>query len=273
MGRSAQPGVHHDRDGRLLDDDLDRVAGSHALVRTDPGSERHHGRAPHLLQPFGQDGVGVDVRENGETLLDKGFSRPKGLHRVGQQVARLRGDLQLYPGGQPCGSGKPGQPDRFLGVDCPARVGKQEISVGVDELEYVRPSRRFQVDPAKRDGDHLRSRGLERATHDLEGAELPRADDEPGRERPPGDRQEIWTVPVGTFGGRSLFGGDVRSLPSPALPGSGSAGRRRWERSVRSPSRPLSPVAPSSPVVPHRLYEGPFQARRHGTLGAMTRFR
>jgi len=60
------------------------------MPRLEPmASPAHDGGGADLLQPFGQDGIGVDVRQHHESLLNELLRCRKGLDRVGQQIARI----------------------------------------------------------------------------------------------------------------------------------------------------------------------------------------
>src|SRR5205807_292595 len=95
------------------------------------------------------------------------------------------------------GARQPRDATGFVGVDGSGGVGQHQVSGGVDELEDVRASRRFEVHAAERHRDHLRPGSGDGVAHDIERPELARPHDQSGRERPSGDDQWIvWRHPV-----------------------------------------------------------------------------
>src|SRR5439155_8043547 len=89
----AQPGIDHDRHRRLLDDDANLVAGLDAAIRTDRRTQRHDGRRADVLQAFGQNRIGIDVRKHDETFLDQKFRGLQRLDRIRQEIARVGMDF------------------------------------------------------------------------------------------------------------------------------------------------------------------------------------
>ena len=64
---------------------------------------------------FGQHGIREDVRQDREAVLDERRRRAQRLDRIGQEVARVRDDLELDPVRQAAGPGEPRGPDRLVG--------------------------------------------------------------------------------------------------------------------------------------------------------------
>jgi hypothetical protein len=83
MRRRAEPSVDDDRNGRLVDDDLDGIAGAKAAIRPDPRPEWHHRRSARLLEALGEDRIGADVRKDDEFLCGKHLGRAERLDRIG----------------------------------------------------------------------------------------------------------------------------------------------------------------------------------------------
>ena len=50
--------------------------GIDAAIGADGTGQRHHGRAANVLQFFGEDGVGVDIRQDDEAVFDEDSRRP-----------------------------------------------------------------------------------------------------------------------------------------------------------------------------------------------------
>ena len=115
------PGIHDDRNGRLLDDDLDLRPRLDSTIAADGRTERHHRGRSHLLKPLGENGVGIDIWKDGEALLHELLCGQESFDRVGKKISRVGMDLQLYPFWQSRGRCEPRQPDRFRGIHGAAR--------------------------------------------------------------------------------------------------------------------------------------------------------
>ena len=167
MAGRAEAGINHDRHGGLLDDDANLIACLKAAIRANRRAEWHHRGGADVLQTFGQYRVGIDVRQHNKAFLHeliRGFER---FDRVGQQVTRVRMDLQLHPVRQSGSARQSRESHGFLGVHCAAGVGQDQITLRINEIQNVREGIMFaaQVRAAERDGDHFRAAGVERVPH------------------------------------------------------------------------------------------------------------
>jgi SAM-dependent methyltransferase len=157
-----------------------RPGGMLLLVGYGPLQMTYRTGGPGILEAFGQDGVGIDVREDGETFGGEDFGGAQCFNRVGQQILRVGVDLQFDPLGQSGRGGEAGEADRFLRVHGAARVGEKEVLFRIDEIKNVgeRIAGAAQVGPAQCDGDDLRAAGLERVAHELVRGKLACAEEE-----------------------------------------------------------------------------------------------
>ena len=95
----ADAGIDDDGDGGLGEDDFDLPTGRESLVGADGGAEGHDGGGADILQAAGEDGIGVDVGEDGEALIDEDFGGFEGLDGVGEEVAGVGVDFEFDPVG------------------------------------------------------------------------------------------------------------------------------------------------------------------------------
>src|SRR5438045_4803942 len=102
MTRRAEASIHYNRNGCLLDDDLDLRTRFNTAVAADRRPKRHHRGRADVLQTFREHGIGVDVRKNSEPFLHQNFRRRECLNRIGQQVARVWMNLEFDPCRQTC---------------------------------------------------------------------------------------------------------------------------------------------------------------------------
>ena len=86
-------------------------------------TERHDRRAADVFEALRQYRIGIDVRQNRESLFHENFGCGQRLHRVGQQITRVGMNLQLEPSRQ---SGRGGQVAR--GAPLP-RCARRSYSV------------------------------------------------------------------------------------------------------------------------------------------------
>ncbi len=172
--------VNDDGDGGLGDDDGDLISGGDAFVRADGCAEGHDGGAADILEAFGEDGVGVDVGEDGEAFLDEDFGGFEGFDGVGEEVGGIGVDFEFYPFREAGGVGESGEADGFLGVHGAAGVGEEEIFIGIDEVEDVGKGIVFsgEVGAAEGDGYDLGSGGFEGVFHGLVGREFSGSEEE-----------------------------------------------------------------------------------------------
>ena len=185
----AETGVDDDGDAGLFDDDGDLRAGFQSAVAPDGRAEGHDGGGAGVFEAFGEDGVGVDVGEDGETFGHEDFGGTKSLDRIGKEVVRVGMDLEFDPFGESGAGGEAGEADGFFGVHRAAGVGQQEIFFGIDEIEDVgeRVAGAAEVGAVEGDGDDLRAACFEGVAHEFVRGELAGAEEEARREGAPGD--------------------------------------------------------------------------------------
>jgi len=186
MRRQPQSRVHHHRHAALLDDDLQRRPRPDPLVRPDGAAQRHDRRGAAVLQPPGENRIGVDVGKHDEALGHQRLGRPKRFDRVRQQVVRIGRHLQLDPvdpGGRPR---QARQADRLVGRPGPGRVGQKLIATAVDLAQRV-VARVVDVHAAKRHRHDLGARGVQRLRHDLRRGKLARSHQQTRIELPAGN--------------------------------------------------------------------------------------
>ncbi len=126
LGRVAwgsDAGVDDDRHDGLLDDNAELVAGLEALMGADGGAEGHDGGRADLLEASCEDGVGVDVGKDGESLADETFGGGEGFDGIWEEVARVRVDLELDPSWQAGGGREASEAHGLVGIHGAAGVG------------------------------------------------------------------------------------------------------------------------------------------------------
>ena len=192
MAGDAEAGVDDDGDDGLLDDDADLVAGDEAAVRADGRAERHDGGGADFLEAFGEDGIGVDVREDGESFFDKDFSGLECFDGIGKEVGGIRVDFEFHPLRQACGGGEAGEADGLFGIHGPAGVREEEVFFRVDEFEDVRVGIALagEIGAAEGHGDDPGAAGGEGIPHGFIGRKLTGAEEETGVEIAAGDGEE-----------------------------------------------------------------------------------
>ena len=191
--RSAEAGVDDDGDGSLFDDDADLVAGLDAAIGTDRRAEGHDGRDADVLEAFGKDGIGVDVRQDGELFFDEEFGGFKGFDRVGQEIAGVGMNFEFDPFGKARGSGEARKAHGFFCVSCATGVGQEEILFGIDEFEDIGERVFFagEISAAEGDGDHFGAGGVEGVAHGFGRGKFAGSQDEAGTEDSSGDNQRL----------------------------------------------------------------------------------
>ena len=97
FGRDSKSGVHDHGDRRLFDDDHDLLEGEDALSRPDGRTQWHDRRAADVLQTHRENGVGVDVGKDDETVVDEYLCRFIRADGVGEEPLALGNDLQFHP--------------------------------------------------------------------------------------------------------------------------------------------------------------------------------
>ncbi len=174
MAWSADAGIHHDRNGGLVDDDFDLGAGFDAAVAADGSAEWHHGRRAGILQSAGEDRVSVDVGEDSEAILHEDFSGCEGLDGVREEIVRVGVDFEFDPHGKARRGGESGEANGFLRVHGSAGVRQEEVFFRIDELEDVRVGilHAAEVRAAEGDGDDLASARREGVAHGFIGRKL-----------------------------------------------------------------------------------------------------
>ena len=140
-----------------------------------------------FLQALGQDGIGLDVGQDHKAFFDQQFGGLQGLHRVGQQILGLGGELQLHPGRQAHGPGHPGQAHGLFGGAGPGGVGQDQVFLGVQHREDAVGLRLAQIHAAQGHGDDFGFRGIQGGLQGRGGGKLARAHQEAGAEGAAGD--------------------------------------------------------------------------------------
>ena len=97
MTRSPDPSVHHHRHRSLLDDNLQEIPHAQTLVRPDRSRQRHHRSRPRLLEMLTQRRISLTIRQHHEAHLHQPLRSPQRLHRVRQEITRIRVNLQFQP--------------------------------------------------------------------------------------------------------------------------------------------------------------------------------
>ena len=191
MAGRTEPGIDYDRNGRLLDNYPDLITGLDAAIGADGRAERHDGGHADVLQTFGQNRVGIDVRQHGEFFANEHFGCAKGFDRIGQQVTRVRMDFELDPFGQTGGGSKSGQAEGFFGVHRAAGIGQKEVAIRIDEFEDVgeRVFLSGEISATKGDGNDLSAASSEGFAHRFGRGELAGADEESRLELASGNGQ------------------------------------------------------------------------------------
>ena len=163
--------IHHNRDGRLPDDDFDLCAGLEAPVAADGRTQGHDGGCADILQATSQDGVGIDIGEHGEAFLHEDLRGGKGFDGIGQEVVGVGVDLQFDPHWQTGCGGEPCQAHGLVCVHCAAGVREDEVFLGIDEIENVREGILFstEIGAAERDCDDLASARIKGVAHGCVG--------------------------------------------------------------------------------------------------------
>ena len=120
---------------------------------------------------FGQDRIGVDVRQHGEALLHQDFRRPQGADRVGQQVAGIRDHLEFHEGvlllaGQ-LGQlpAEAGHPHRLLRGGTAGGIGQHPDALPIDRFEQAFVAGGLALHPAYGDRDDLAATGHQAGLH------------------------------------------------------------------------------------------------------------
>lgn len=105
-----------------------------SFIGSDRCSQRHYRGGSRFFQLFAKHRICLAIGEHDESEFHQFFSRFQGLHRVGQQIARVGMNLQFQPVGSEslachlCGK------HRFLRVAYARCVGKQ---LNVQDVQYV----------------------------------------------------------------------------------------------------------------------------------------
>ena len=190
VGGQAEPGVDHDRQIGLFDDDAQHRLGFDAAVAADRGAERHHRRDARLFQPLRKHRIGVDVGQHGKAHRDQFDRRLVGFDGIRQQVVRIGVDFELDPVVSG-GAGDLADADRVLGG---ARAGgvQHHLDAGGNGGENILVLPLFaDFDPAERDGDKFGAGSLNRGGKLRVGGEFAGAEEQPGGEFPAGDDQRF----------------------------------------------------------------------------------
>jgi hypothetical protein len=136
--------------------------------------------------------VGVHVRQDDEAVREEHLGGPQRLHRIGQQVARIRDHLELDPVGKPPGARQPRHPHRLLRRLGAGGVREEQHLLGEERGDVL--ARGVEVDAAHRDRDHLAAGRLDGVAHALERVVLAGAEDQPRPKRPARDRELVHSV-------------------------------------------------------------------------------
>jgi len=105
------------------------------LTRADRRAQRHHRNSAQLLQLFCEHRIRVDVGQDLESLGDEDARSDQRLLGVGEEVARVGDDLELDPIRQSHRPGKASDPDRLICGAAPSGVGKDAVTLPVDDVE------------------------------------------------------------------------------------------------------------------------------------------
>ena len=97
MARGAEAGVDDDGDAGLFDDDGDLRARFESAITPDGRAQRHDRGRTGVFEAFGQNGIGVDVGEHGESFGGENFRGAECFDRIGQEVLRVGMDLEFDP--------------------------------------------------------------------------------------------------------------------------------------------------------------------------------
>src|SRR5205823_8322185 len=131
----VEPRVHDYRHGGLLDNDFNLQARLDSPVAADRRTERHYGGGADVLQSFREYRVGIDIGKNRESFFHQNFRSSEGLHRIRQQITRVRVNLELDPFWQARARGQPREAHRFVRVARTARVGQKKKTFWIDRSE------------------------------------------------------------------------------------------------------------------------------------------
>ena len=194
MARGSDPGIDHDRNLGLLDNDRDLSPRLQPPVTADGRSEGHHGGDPDALQTLGQNGVRVDVGKDGESLRDKDLRGLESFDGIRKKMTGVWMDLELDPLGKAGGGGQTGESHGLLRGVGPAGVGQKKPLLAPEMLQNIGkrigiPGSGPEVGPSEGDGDKLGPRGLEGTGHHFSRGELSRSHEEPGGKRSSRDDQ------------------------------------------------------------------------------------
>ncbi len=164
-----------------------------AAVGADGRAEGHDGGAADFLQAFGEDGVGINVGQDGKTFLNENFRGFEGFNGVGEQVAGVGMYFQFDPFGETGGDGEAGEADGFPGVHGAAGVGEEEVFLGIDKFEDVGKGIALagEVGAAQGDGDHFGAAGGQGVAHGFGRGKFARAQDEAGTKLAAGNHQRL----------------------------------------------------------------------------------
>ena len=194
FGRDAKAGVDDDGDAGLLDDDADFLGGVDALAGADGGAEGHDRCAANLLKLIGEDGVGVDVGEDDESVIDKLLGGLEGLGGIGKEIFRVRYDLQLDPVGAGDGASELGDEEGLFHSLAASGVGQNVVDIPVQVIEDGLFVGVVQVQAADGDGNHLGAGGIHGLDHVVHSAVFAGAEDKPGAEGLASDGELVFHV-------------------------------------------------------------------------------
>ena len=127
-------------------------------------------------------GVGVDVGQDGETLLHQQAGRLQGANRVGEQVLGVRDDFQLHKVGLGYFTAQAGDEQGFLDGGAAGGVGQDVVLAPVDVVEDGLLGGVVKVKAADGDGNHLGAGSGDGVHHVFVGAVAAGADYQAGRE-------------------------------------------------------------------------------------------
>src|SRR5205823_3679403 len=171
-----------------------------AEAAADRRAQRHHRHAPRILELPRRDGVVVGVRQHAKTFGDELLRRLESLLRVREQRLRIGEHLQLDQRVFAAELQLPREPagaHRVLGGEAARGVRQQHHVLGKPVQERGL-ALRLQIEPAHRDGDHLRAARLERRLHGGKVPVLAGADHEPRSEAVAAQNQLVHIQPPPT---------------------------------------------------------------------------